>query len=379
MKLFFKKHIPFVVMTSLLLLLIIFLIVIQILKQNPAIAESWTRTFTRSYTEAFGKANENIVFSVTEVSFIVSIISCSVFLAWGFCCIGERKVWAGIHKFLMVTLVIVGTITMYSATVGVAYNRKPLYLATYRGEVKKEDLQGIASYFVDDFNKCAEHMKYDDQGNLIMPYSKDTLIYKLRDEFSRLPNNGYYNAYIPRAKEMMTSGIFTAFGIVGVYFGVLGEANYSSYATPSEAPFYICHELAHGAGAMREDDAQLVATYLTLTSEDEFIRYSCYFNTIDRILDLARNSDNPNAYKELTAKMDNKIWKNYSLVYQHWKGKTFVADIGDKINDWYLKSFGQKEGTSSYNDTETEIDDGKIYLSHYQGIYVKQYYDANKS
>ena len=378
MKLFFKKHIPFVVMTSLLLLQIIFLIVIQILKQNPAIAETWTRTFTRSYTEAFGRFNEGIGFSITELSFIVSIISCAIFVAWGACCIGERKVWAGIHKFLMVTLVIVGTITMYSATVGVAYIRKPLSIEAYRGEVKKDELEKIATYFVEDFNKCANNMKFDEDGELIMPYSKETLIFKLRDEFSRLPDNGYYSKYIPRAKEMATSGIFTAFGIVGVYFGVLGEANYSSYATPAELPFYVTHELAHGAGAMREDDAQLVATYLTLTSSDEFIRYSCYFNTIDRMFELASLSDNPNAYKEIREKIDDKIWKNYNSVYRHWKGKTFVADIGEKINDWYLKSFGQKDGTSSYDDTDPEVDNDKVYLSHYQSIYVKQYYNLNK-
>ena len=55
----------------------------------------------------------------------------------------------------------------------------------------------------------------------------------------------------------------------------------------------------------------------------------------------------------------------------------FLYDLGNAINDWYLKTFSQKKGTSSYNDTPTEIDPGGfvITLSNYQSIYFKIYYD----
>ena len=380
MKLFFKKHVPFVVMTSLLLLMIIFLIVLTVLKQNQAIAEAWTRSFGRSYTSAFGMANQDLHFSLTEVSFLVSIISCVVFLAWGFCLIGNRQIWSAIHRFLMVALVIAGTLTMYSASVGMAYTRNALPMEKYQGEVKKEELKEIATYFVEDMNACAEKLSFDENGEVIMPYSKETLLYKLRDEFSRLPKNGYYGTYVPKAKELQSSGIFTSFGIVGVYFGVLGEANYNTYSTNAELPFYITHELAHGVGVMREDDAQLVATYLCLTSDDYYLRYSCYYNTVERILELSKFSDDENAYKDVKALISDKVWTNFSYIYNHWKGKMFISELGDKINDWYLKTFGQKGGTSSYNDTDTEEDEKthQIYLSNYQHIYVNYYYGTIK-
>lgn len=377
MKLFLKKHVPFIVMSSLFLLMIIFLIVLNILKQNQTVAESWTRSFGRGYTAFFGVANETLPFSLTEVSFLVSIISCVVFLAWGFCLIGLKQYWAAVHRFLMVALVVTGALTMYSASVGMAYTRKALPIEKYEGEVKQEELKGIATYFVEDMNKCADKLQFTEEGEVVMPYSKQTLLYKLRDEFNRLPQNGYYGRYVPKAKELQTSGIFTSFGIVGVYFGVLGEANFNNYSTNAELPFYVTHELAHGVGVMREDDAQLVATYLCLTSDDYYIRYSCYYNTIDRILDLTRYAEDENTYKDVKALINDKVWKNYSYIYNHWKGKMFVYDLGNKINDWYLKSFGQKGGTTSYNDTDTEVDEKthEIYLSHYQSIYVKYYYD----
>lgn len=378
MKLFLKKHVPFVVMMSILLTMIIILIVLGIAQNNIQFAEWWTRTFSRNYTSAFGRFQENLVFSFTEVSFIVSIVSCVVFLAWAFCCLRLKQIWKFLHRLMMVLLVVVGAITIYSASVGVAYHRRELPLEGYKGEIKKEEFKDIASYFVNDYNECANALERDENNEIIMPYSKDTLIYKLRDEFQRLPKDGYFGKYVPRAKPMLSSAIYTAFGIVGVYFGPLGESHYSTFATNAELPFYITHELAHGVGVMREDDAQLVATYLGLTSDDPYIRYSCYFNTIDSIIDICKLSGNPDDYNQVRGMLSQKIWDNYSYIYYHWKGKTFISDLGDKINDLYLKMFGQKEGTSSYDDTKPDVTPSGqvIKLSHYQSYYFKKYYDA---
>ena len=279
----------------------------------------------------------------------------------------------------MVALVVTGGITMYNAAVGFAYNRAPLPLEGYKGEIKKEHFKDIATYYVNDLNYCASRLQFDKNNEVIMPYSKETLLNKLRDEFSRLPNSdGYFGTFIPKAKALMTSGIFTSFSIAGMYFGLLGESNYNSFSTNAELPFYICHELAHGAGVMREDDAQLVATYLCLTSDDYYIRYSCYYNTLDSIKKLVKYTDNGNKdYEEVNALIDKQVWLNYNYIYYHWQGKAFMSDWEDKINDWYLKTFGQKEGTASYNDTPTETNPSGqvIRLSKYQSIYVEYYYN----
>ena len=378
MKLFFKKHLPFVIMASILLTMIIILIVLNIAQNNVQFAEWWARSFARSYTEAFGRYQENLPFSFTEVSFIVSILSCFVFLSWAFCCLGLKQFWKFIHRLMMVLLVVMGTITIYSASVGVTYHRRALPLEGYKGEIKKAEFKEIATYFVNDYNACANSLEYDEHGEIILPYSKDTLIYKLRDEFQRLPKNDYFGKYVPRAKPMLSSAIYTAFGIVGVYFGPLGESHYSTFSTNAELPFYITHELAHGVGVMREDDAQLVATYLGLTSDDPFIRYSCYYNTIDSIINLCKLSGNADDYNQVMNKLSQKIWDNYSYIYHHWKGKTFIADLGDKINDLYLKMFGQKEGTTSYADNNPDVNPSGqvIALSRYQSLYFKKYYDT---
>ena len=57
---------------------------------------------------------------------------------------------------------------------------------------------------------------------------------------------------------------------------------------------------------------------------------------------------------------------------------TFLSDLGDKINNLYLKISGQKNGTIAYIDTDTEVDEETgevISLSNFQSIYFKMYYD----
>ena len=139
-------------------------------------------------------------------------------------------------------------------------------------------------------------------------------------------------------------------------FGVLGEANYNTYATNAELPFYITHELCHSIGVMREDDAQLLAFYLLSTSEDPLLRCSAYYNTIGRIIDITSYTDNPNDRKEVIALISDDIRANQTYIYNHWKGRMFLYDFGNAVNDWYLKTFSQHKGTISYDDTPTEVD-----------------------
>ncbi len=356
--------------------MIAFLIVMSVLQKNPKIAEAWTRGFGRQYTKSMSDFNKLFPFSITEFSFIVVVCSCVFFIGWGFSFLGNKKVWPFVHRALMVALIITGAVTMYNASVGFAYTREALPIEGYKGEIKKEDFKGIAKYFVEDYNYCVNELGIDEKGELKMPYSYEDMIAKIRLEFSKL-NNDYFSKTVAHPKALGTSGLFNTVGIVGMYFGVLGEANYNTYATNAELPFYITHELCHSIGVMREDDAQLLSFYLLATSDDVLLRYSAYWNTIQRILDIARHTDVDTDYNDVVNLISNDIKVNNRYIYEHWKGKMFLMELGDKINNWYLKTFSQTSGTTSYDDTPTGIDPSGniITLSNYQSIYFKIYYD----
>ena len=363
-------------MTTVLLIQIAILIVVSILQKNTQIAEFWSRTFVRGYVTSFGQINEKLGFSLTEFSFIVVVVSSVVYIAWGFNLLRNKNPWGLIHRLMMVTLIIVGGVTMYNVTAGVQYYREQIPLKGYVGEVKKEEFVQIATYFVEDYNKCADEIQLDEQGEIVLPYSHEHLLEVVRLEFDKLDDN-YYHPYVPKAKSLATSGLFTTVGIVGMYFSVLGEVNYSTFATNTELPFYVAHEMAHSIGVMREDDAQILALQICANSEDPILRYSAYYNTFFSFLNVLHYTDNKDDYKTVKSMMSQKIYKNYNYIYNHWKGKTFLYDFGNKVNDWYLKTFGQKDGTTSYEDTTPSTDpSGKIIsLSRYQKIYFGIYYD----
>lgn len=378
MKKFMKNHKGFVIMTIVLIMVIIVMIVMNVLSNNSDIAEAWTRSFGKGYANVFRTINEAFRLSLTEISVISLIIFVIIYLSWGFCLLGNKKYWEAINRFLLVTLVIVSTVAVYDLSVGMAYKRKALPVDRYTGEIDKAKFKDIASYFVEDMNHCVNELGIDEKGEIKAPYTDEILISNLRKEFAKL-NNSYYFSTAPKAKPLLSSHLFTTVSIVGMYFGPLGEANYSTFSTNGEKPFYIAHEMCHGLGVMREDDAQILASEICLRSSDPYIRYSAYYNTIDRIIDLVRLSENKDDINYVNSLHSDDVLKNFHYIYEHWKGQAFLADFGDKVNDWYLKTFGQKEGTTSYIDTDTDVDDKGhvVSLSHYQSIYYRIYFEKN--
>ncbi len=378
MKQFLKKHKLFVILCSVILVLLIFLLIIAILRTNRNIAENWTKTFSRFWLEVAGRMTEYIGFSAFEAFVLVAIVCIIALIAWSIFYFIMNKPWDAINRLLIIGITALTVVVTYNATAGMAYKRKPLPIEKYKDEVKREELKDIASYFVNDWNYCADQLEFNEKGEIILPYKKKELINRLRNEYKKLDDNPYFNKYTPTIKPLFLSWFFSANGVVGIFFGPTGEANYNTYSTVAELPFYIAHEMAHSKGAMREDDAQLLATYICLNSDDPLLRYSGYYNTIERIIDITYLSDDENAHKEVNQLIGDKVRKNSKYIYEHWKGKYFLAELGDKINDWYLKTFGQKQGTDSYQDTDTVIDevDNTIYLSNYQNIYFNKYYNS---
>ena len=371
-----QKCFTFLILIDVLLLLVILLSIILIIASNKSSAEHWTTTFSRTALYISGNLTGLVGFSIFEFIVIFGIVSIIVLIAWAIFHFVCRDVWSGVNKLMIIAIGAMTITVSYNAVVGPTYKRKALPLNKYKGEVKREELKEIATYFVEDWNRCADQLSFDEKGEIILPYFKKELNERIKNEYKKLDNNKYFNRYTSSAKPLFLSTFFTWNGVVGIFFGPTGEAHYNSYSTNAELPFYMAHEMAHSKGVMREDDAQLVATYICLNSEDPLLRFSVYYNTIDSIIDLTYLTGNKEDHKEVNKLIGDKVRANSKYIYYHWKGKYILADLGDKINDWYLKTFGQKEGTTSYQDTKPSVSpvDNKIYLSNYQNIYFNNYY-----
>ena len=128
----------------------------------------------------------------------------------------------------------------------------------------------------------------------------------------------------------------------------------------------MAHEMAHGKGVMRENEANLVASYLLLTSSKPYLRYSALMKVLNSAISLAgMYPDTNDAVKLLSASIDRGILTERSNYNKLWSQFTLVGDIGDWFNDLYLK-FNKQTGSDSYHkpgqseDTDKKDNDGEI-------------------
>lgn len=336
----------------------VLLLVIILLSKIEALAEFMTRTVSRFLLMIAGNITSIFPFSILEFLLIVGVLV----LLTGIVLFFVRLKKLGKKSFLGIldlTIVILCFVILYQFCVGFAYYRAPLDLSAEVKEMNDSFAASAASYFADDFSILANTLERDEKGCVIIPYTHKELNEKLRTEFERL-DNGYLNPYTPKYKNVGLSSVMAELGIAGVFFGPLGEANITGYAQDFEKPFYAAHEIAHAKGIMRESEADLVAAYLLLTSDDPYLRYSGYMFTYDYHLLNPIYWSNNDLYMEFYTQIPQVVWEeraiSYEIYYKYDHLNNYLSEVGNKVNDLYLKLNGQKDGTASYNDYgNTEI------------------------
>ncbi len=377
-----KFLIRLIILGSLVFLIVLFLI----LRNNEVIAEAMTNTFGRAYhfivSYLFGYIPISI-FGLAIFGIIAYVIVWLVRLIKHLKKNGSRfssKYYFNIaYVFLSIGLV-------YILTAGMAYNRASLPFATFEGEVTQEEYIEIAYYFLEDYNKVANELEFDEEtGALIRPYTTKEINSLLKEEFSKLDSD-YFYAQNGNIKEFyLLSYIYTELHITGVTFVPFAEGNINRLSTASEYGFVMAHEMAHTVGVMREEDANLVAFYICYTSEDPYLRYNAYTRTFTSLYPFLLAGGGIDAYAKFLQAIDSKITLDRAYTNSYWSSFTLLDDIGSFFNDIYLYFMGN-EGTISYTDNiDTDVsedEEGEIVYtissySRYQNMYLNFYYDEN--
>lgn len=278
-------------------------------------------------------------------------------------------------------IIVMTIMVVYQGTAGINYARGPVDVPQHHQMIDNpKDYKKIVDKFSDDFNYCASKLEFNEQGSVVKPYSTDELISNIEREYEKFDSKYLYK-YSSKPKSMYLTGWFYRMAsISGVTFVPVGEANFNSLNNDSYLPFTIAHEMAHTKGAMPEEDANLVAAYICLNSEDPYIRYSGYDYTYWSLESLVRATNVDEDLVDFYNRLDNNIYRNNNYEYNYWKEHATFEKIADKINDWYLK-FNNDEGTTSYSDnidtTETETEFIINSYSRFQALYMWIYFDKN--
>jgi hypothetical protein len=353
----FKNFKPITILNTSLLL---FFILLMVFTQIPYLADAWTTTIARTYHLSLAWGFSLIPFSLMEfvivgwvvlvLFFLMKAIQFAIKKHWS-------SMWMGLQKVLLVILIMING---YVATAGLAYARLPLPLPQYQDDVAYTAYTNVVNHYRDRFNSLAETLTFAENGSLVIPYSTEELSEKIIQAYDRADLSDYFTSYSTRIKPLTTSFLYREFHITGVHFAPTTEATINVLIPDALKPFTMAHELAHAKGVMREQDANLVALYVCLLSDDPYVQYSGLFHSFYALLNLLNYIGEPTAYQQMYQTLALNIRKDYAYQNAFWSEYDVLDTFARWVNDTYLKIFGN-DGVSSYVDVPDviTIDDGE--------------------
>lgn len=373
----YKKH--FLASLITLCSILFILLLLFILRTSPYISEGWSRSISRVeeyisyYIFGWLPISGFELFVIAVIIYIIIWLIFTIRHLHRFKFRGSSKYWLNLGIVLSLIF------TVYMGTAGMEYNRFTVPIPQHT-ELLKDPLEykTIGKYFQDDFNSVADKLKFNKDGSLVNPYNDKELNQVMETEYKRLTDD-YFTSLTPKYKNMYLLGwLYREFQITGVAFAPTGEPNVNPLIPASEYPFTIAHEIAHTKGIIREEDANLVAAYICLTSKDPFLRYSGYTWTISSMYYLVRCTNVEKYYTDFVNGFSQSIYDEISFRYNYWKSHDILSEFSNFINNIYLMIQGDK-GTVSYSDNLDIKSENGIYTvnsySRYQALYLYIYFN----
>ena len=365
----------------------ILIVIFSLLKNNQAVAEAWTKGFGEFYYSVVGPTTSWLPFSLTEIYFVIIGIITIVSIVQLIKRFITKRPVEGVKKIIKIFNIVVATVLTYTVTCEFAYKRNPVDLPFYEEEVDNTEFKDIYNYFAEDLNNCISQLEFADNGDLIINKTIRDISLLVEDSYKIIESDYFFKTTV-HAKPMISSFIYRELQITGVTFAPLGEPNVNYLATSLELPIVIAHELAHTKGVMREDEANQVAFYVCLNSDDIYLRFSAYAIYFYQMSIISSSTYMSEADREDLVTVDPKYVLSRNYANNYWKEHDLMSKIGDWINNLYIKSSGDEKGTSSYSEGSestpgepTPIDPTLLTLipSKYQKIFFEKYYKNKTS
>lgn len=160
-----------------------------------------------------------------------------------------------------------------------------------------------------------------------------------------------------RVRPVSPPGVLRKLGITGIYMPYTGEALLEKSHPQPEKIFVMAHELAHSFGVTDEGEANLVAYLSCIAHENPVIQYAGHlamweytrYTLRKRNISTEILSDSLSSY----VKEDLELLRAERMRYKEW-----IPQLGEVINDTYLKAQGIEDGVYSYNSLP------ELYLQH---------------
>lgn len=357
--------------------LVLLFVTLTLLSRSSDVCEFFATTFARAWIYVFGHVFSVLPISFYELFLIAAIVLAVVFVVYLIIFLSKRRWNRLLSVALIAAITVFSFLNIYTATATMTYNRHELpseiYAQYSSDNLTFDEAVELAEIMIQGVNKAYADTKHDEDGNIEYPYSFNEISDLLQEEYKRLDNK-YFSSYTPRGKRIINKTIMSELHIVGVFFAPFGEANVNGYENNLYLPQTLAHELAHSKGVMREFQADVVSYYVLLQSENPYLSYGAYVQCINSALQIVSlYPDSQSEYARLQSLVDKRIYterRNYSLFYSQFH---HFDDLGEFLNDIYLKLQKQENGTGTYVDPPIIIDTGEVDSSGHKIEFVRKF------
>lgn len=217
--------------------------------------------------------------------------------------------------------------------------------------VSKTELYETTKILAENLNRLSDKIQYDEKG--LSTYNGNKF-YSMEKDIRKSYKN--LNKVYPqigknpqRAKPILLSKPLTYTYIAGIYVPFMAEANVNI-----NFPYFVTvqsagHEMAHSLGFAREDEAEFIGYLVCKYSENDYYEYSGYLNAYiyaSNALSKSYRKGFVEIYQSLNENVKKELdaYNNFMKEYQN----QTASVVSEKVNDTYLKSHGQSDGTKSY-------------------------------
>ncbi len=328
-----------------------FIVLFSLMKLSQPVAEYFfARGISRAYVFLAGNIASWFPFSLFDIFVTFGILSVIVCIPFFIYYLKKKRGWKAAALLERVAIAVLTVLLLYTVTASGNYYREKVPLPMYEGEqLTGEETAELVDVLMDDYVYVSGLMKRDENGITVCPYDFDELTERIRKEYRKL-DDPYFSSYVPRAKEGWYSKFLTSEGITGITFLPTGDAVVNKETPHCYKTVTTAHEIAHAVGCMREGDANMMAYYVLLKSEDPYFRYCAYMYSLGHVLQVLRIVS-PELYRDIAPKYPSEARTERLAEDAFWESRySFMDDVGEFLNDLYLKMSGSGSGTESYHD-----------------------------
>jgi hypothetical protein len=251
------------------------------------------------------------------------------------------------------TILVCGTIyALFSAVFSVQYSAPPLseQIGLTVGKYSPEQLYAVSLEVARELNETAATVERDEKDVFVPTLSFEQVCAAAKASYQRGVLAGIYArgpGLYPK-QAVLLSRATSYLSLAGYYFPITGESVIGADIIGTSVPFTVAYEMAHACGVGPEKEANFAAFVVCTRSDAPDVRYSGLLNGYIYLNNALYAADRE-LWRALYDTLAPAVRADLDAKSEHLKqfeGK--VNDLGNKVNDAYIKTTGQAEGVQSY-------------------------------